>query len=473
MQLMKKHDMLSVLKECSIKHITADSRKVVPGSAFFCIQYSIEYIKEAEAKGASLIITALAVDFECSTQIIVVDSVRDVLAQAASFLYSNKPQYIVAVTGTSGKSSVVDYFRQFCEHLGYKAASMGTMGIICADKKIEEGAKQFYTGLNTPDVVTMYKILDFLGSSGITHLAFEASSHGLDQKRIAAVPLCAAGFTSFSQDHLDYHGTMEAYKFAKIKLLSENLVQGGRAIIAEDVMDNEIRSLSNKINITTVGCNGDIKIISSKSSMIQQRFEFSYHHKIYEIFTNIIGSFQATNILISACLVEACNTSFESILDFIPKLTLVPGRLERITPLSHPWHVFVDYAHKPNALESTLKELRKISQKRVIIVFGCGGDRDRIKRAIMGEIAHNLADMVIVCDDNPRTEDPKSIRAEVMKGCPDAIEIADRAEAIKYAMGQLQEGDILILAGKGHENYQILYDTTIYFNDAEEVRKYL
>ncbi|MEY3196681.1 MAG: hypothetical protein RLZZ59_47 [Pseudomonadota bacterium] len=474
---MMKHNITEILSNLGIRDITCDSRQVTRGSAFFCIRYSQEYIREAAALGASLIVVSLEVDFECNCQVIIVDDVREALAQAAAWLYPARPKYITAVTGTSGKSSVVDYFRQLGENLGVKIASIGTMGICCSDKKIEKAVSKYsidITGLNTPDVITTYKILNFLAENGVTHVAFEASSHGLDQKRLHGVKMCAAGFVSFGQDHLDYHITLEAYRFAKLKLFSENLVAGGKAIIAEDVMDEDLNRLSMEaMKRITVGSSGDVKILSCNSSMTEQNFSFSYDGKTYETSTSVIGSFQTNNILIAAIMLESCDIEFDDIVKFIPLLKIVPGRLERVTPKNHPWHIFVDYAHKPDAIESVLTEMKKIVEGKLIIVFGCGGDRDRLKRPIMGRLAQDIADIVIVTDDNPRTEDPKSIRKEVMVGCPNAIEIEGRQDAIKHAISLMEKGDILLLAGKGHENYQIIGDKRIPFSDIEEVRKYI
>lgn len=479
---MKKHNIIDILQEMEIKNIYFDSRKVTTGSAFFCIQYAQHYIEEAIQKGASLIISNTEMHSESAVTIVVVDDVRTALAEAAAFLYSNKPKYMAAVTGTSGKTSVVDYYRQIAGLLGYKAASIGTLGIYCSDPTIIIDNPEFTTNLTTPDVVTMHQILSFFESKGITHVAFEASSHGVDQQRIGEIFVDSAAFTSFSQDHLDYHNTIEAYKFAKLKLFAKNLKAGGTAVIANELMsDNDIKEIfsgnsifSNEdINLVTVGNGGKVNIISCTPSITEQKVVFSYKNKEYSIATPIIGSFQATNLLIAASMLEACDTKFDDIVAVLPKIIAVPGRLERITNLQNPWHVFVDYAHKTGALEQTLNELRLLCKNKLHVVFGCGGDRDKSKRKIMGEIAANIADYVIVTDDNPRTEDAASIRKDVLAGCPTAKEVGDRAKAIKYAISELKEGDILVIAGKGNEDYQIIGTTKTHFDDREEVRKWL
>lgn len=402
------------------------------------------------------------------------EELRITRAKSASTLYPNKPEYMVAVTGTSGKSSVVDYFRQIAEYLGYKSASIGTIGICCSDTAIEQEAVKFDTGLTTPDSVTMHKLLAFLASKGVTHVAFEASSHGIDQRRIGEIYVQAAGFTSFSQDHLDYHKNMAEYLQAKLKLFSENLIKGGTAVILDSLLAHMTPSSLGRVSTTlTVGPQGVIKLLSYEPSLAGGKVIFTYKNKEYEILTPLIGSFQATNLLIACGLLEACGVEFNNIVNVLDKVVAVPGRLQRITAKESPWHIFVDYSHKPDALESSLKELKALCKGKLHVVFGCGGDRDKTKRKPMGEIAAKIADYVIVTDDNPRTENAGLIRQEVMLGCPSAKEIGSRGDAIKYAMQQLKEGDILLIAGKGNEDYQIIGTEKIHFDDAEEVRKWL
>jgi len=475
---MMKYNITNILGELRITEIHFDSRNVTPGSAFFCIQYTQHYVDEAFHKGAALVVTNME-PYIANPKILVVDNVRQALAIAAANLYPLKPENVVAVTGTSGKSSVVDYFRQIAGYLGFKAASIGTIGVACSDPSLN--ISQFTSDLTTPDVITMHKILAFLASKGVTHVAFEASSHGIEQKRIGEIFVKAAGFTSFSQDHLDYHNTMEAYKFAKLKLFTENLIPGGTAAIADEVMDDDVRSifsgtglLSNEsAKVLTIGKNGAIKILSAIPAMTGQQIVFLYKNKEYNISTSIVGSFQATNLLIAAGMLEACGVDFTKIASVLHKVVSVPGRLERVTPIDNSWHVFVDYSHKPGALMSSLNEMRLLCKNELHVLFGCGGDRDKTKRAQMGEIAARIADNIIISDDNPRTEDASIIRAEIMKGCPKAQEIAGRGEAIKYTISQLKAGDVLLIAGKGDEDYQIIGTRKIHFDDREEARKYL
>ena len=475
---MKKHnDITKIMLELGIKEIFFDSRKVTPGSAFFCIQYALHYIEEAVQKGAALIVCNTKV---AGREIFVVSDVRIALAEAAAFLYNHKPKYMVAVTGTSGKTSVVDYYRQIASHLGYKSASIGTLGICCSDESIV--IEQPDNSLTTQDVVTTHKTLASLAQHGVTHVAFEASSHGIDQKRLCKIFVDAAGFTSFSQDHLEYHHTMEEYKFTKLKLFPENLKDGGTAIITTGLMDDDdIANIFNgtspfaveNAKMVTVGKNGAINIISCEPSLTGQIITFSYHDKKYKITTPIVGSFQASNLLMAAAMIEACDVDFDDIFPVLSKIIAVPGRFERVTKLDSPYHIFVDYSHKPGALESSLKEMRLLCKNKLHVIFGCGGDRDPSKRKPMGEVAAKFADIVIVTDDNPRTENAAIIRAEAMRGCPNAQEIGDRGEAIRYAISQLQKGDILLIAGKGNEDEQIIGTNRIHFDDREEARLWL
>ena len=474
---MKKRNITEAIQSLGIKEIFFDSRKVTPGSAFFCIQYAQHYIDEALANGAVLVVCNTDAEDE---KILVVHDVRAALAEAAASLYSHKPKYMVAVTGTSGKTSVVDYYRQIAGHLGYKAASMGTLGICCSDPTIR--VDQPENSLTTQDVLTTHQTLESLSFQGVTHVAFEASSHGIDQKRLGRIFVDAAAFTSFSQDHLEYHNSMEAYKFAKLKLFHENLKSGSRAIVTTELMEDDDVSQTftkdgvlsdDSVSLVTVGKHGVIDIISCTPSITGQTIEFAYNGREYNIVTTIVGSFQASNLLIAASMLEACDVDFEDIVEVLPKITAVPGRLERVTDINSPWHIFVDYSHKPGALESSLKEMRLLCKNKLHVVFGCGGDRDPSKRKPMGEVAAKIADIVIVTDDNPRTEDAALIRRAAMIGCPEAKEIGNRGEAIKYAISQLKEGDILMIAGKGNEDYQIIGTTKIHFDDREEVRKWL
>ncbi len=482
MKLTQRPNIADILRAQSIKDIAFHSKAVVPGSAFFVIRYMEEYLREAIAKGARLIISEDKIDnLPDSVKHLKVEDVREALGEAAAFLLPNKPKYIVAVTGTNGKTSVVDYFRQICGHIGIKAASIGTMGILCTDRVLEKKLQaEFDYDLTTPDVISMHKMMEALGKAGVTHVAFEASSHGIDQGRLAGIPVSVAVFTNFSQDHLDYHGTMEAYKISKLMLFSKNLISDGIAIFMDTLLkDKEVERYIKELDLNgerliSVGNNGDVKILKAEPTIAGQEIEFTHKNRTYEFKTNIVGSFQAPNLLMAASMVERCGVDFEKIVGVLPLLKAVRGRLERVADQDGDLHVFVDYSHKPLALEMSLMELRKLCHgSRLIALFGCGGNRDRLKRKMMGEIACRVADIVVVTDDNPRMEDAAFIRSEVMQGAKTATEIGGRGEAIKYAIGLMQKGDVLLIAGKGHEDYQIIGDEKFHFDDVEEARKWI
>jgi UDP-N-acetylmuramoyl-L-alanyl-D-glutamate--2,6-diaminopimelate ligase len=482
--LKQKHDITQVLQAKSIKDIAFHSGSVVQGGMFFVTDYKEEYMQHALSQGAAFIVSKEPIPgLPDSVENIIVDDVRVALGEAAAFLYPEKPKYMVAVTGTNGKSSIVDYFRQICGALGIKAASIGTMGVYCTDltiTKIINNATSL--DLTTPDVITMHKILNILAKAGVNHVAFEASSHGIEQLRVGSIPVQVAIFTNFSQDHLDYHRTMEEYKKAKLKLFSQNLTPDGTAIIFDEfMMDPVIMGFLAKAGITqesgrliTVGKKGNFSITKAEPTLDGQTIEFTQNDgRIFNAKLDIVGSFQATNIIMAIVALSKIGINIQDTLEHLHNVKAVCGRLERVTRKGYGYHVFVDYAHKPNALENTLSELKSFCTGRLVVVFGCGGNRDTAKRKIMGEIAARIADIVIVTDDNPRMEDPATIRKQVMEGCPNAIEIGSRGEAIAYGVGLMGTGDILLVAGKGHEDYQIIGKKKIHFDDIEEVKKYI
>jgi UDP-N-acetylmuramoyl-L-alanyl-D-glutamate--2,6-diaminopimelate ligase len=476
------------LKKAGITHITSDSRQVQKGSAFFAV--SEEYIDQAVELGAKMIVSLRRSQEEIrgswescetlgssprETTMIYVPDVRIALAEAAECLYPETPDHIVAVTGTSGKTSIASYFMQICELLGHKAASIGSLGVKCTDKKLEaELARN--DELTTPDIISMRKILSTLKQGGIDYVAFEASSHGLDQRRVYGIKVDAAAFTNLSDDHLDYHGTFDAYFEAKLKLFSENLRENGRVIFSDEMSDYLNKSsLKLDHKILTVGRSGDIKIIASKPSISGQEITFTYLGKSYNFTSMVLGSFQADNLLMAAALAQkVLKVDFADIVEVLTRVVGAHGRLERITDLYSSYHIFVDYSYKSDALAKVLKELKNMCKGRLLVVFGCGGDRNKEKRPIMGSIASKFADIVIITDDNPRTEDAAKIRAEVALGAGSgAIEIAGREEAIAYAISQMQDQDVLLIAGKGHENYQIIGDKKLPFDDCLIAKKYI
>lgn len=473
-------NIIDALSSLEIQHITISSNDIRKNTAFFAIKGAnldgYDYIGQAISKGVSLIITHKAYHSASPCPILIVEDPRSALAQAAEFLYPNSPEYMVAVTGTNGKTSVVNYFWQICSLLSKKAVAIGTIGVSVQDTELRKAIEASGDVLTTPDIITMRKILNMLGSHDVNYVAFEASSHGIDQKRISGIQVYAAALTNITHDHIDYHGSFEAYREAKLKLFTENLKQDGLAVISTDCNDLDyITSYldDNKISYITVGQGGDLNIISSSTSVQEQKIDFIFEGKKYSFQTSIVGSFQANNMLVAAMLSVKCGLNFDDIVNILPQLTSVRGRLERVTNFKDDIQVFVDYAHTPDALEKSLLELHKLQKNKLLVLFGCGGDRDKEKRPMMGAIASKIADIVIITDDNPRTENPSMIRDAISQSAPNAMKIGGRKEAIEYAINLMNKGDILLIAGKGHEDYQIIGSTKIPFDDVKIAREIL
>ncbi|WP_316353175.1 UDP-N-acetylmuramoyl-L-alanyl-D-glutamate--2,6-diaminopimelate ligase [Candidatus Trichorickettsia mobilis] len=468
-----------LFKEHNITGLSFDSRSVKPGDAFFAIVgehvNGNNYIQQAFNAGAQVVITDEPRQLQ-DRRMVCVDDARVALSCAAGIFYPKIQEHLIAVTGTNGKTSVVAYIRQLFGLLGQRSASIGTLGIEL-NAEINNNINNT-KGLTTVDILTFRKTLNDLASNNINHVAFEASSHGLQQKRIYGIPVIAAGFTSFSQDHLDYHLTMDEYLEAKLKLFTENLLPNGIAVINADIVNIDfIKSYLNerKIQVITVGTSGDVRIINANSTVNGQLIEFSYLGERYNIYTEVIGSFQGINLLIAAILVHKSGFVFADIVEKLPLIRAVRGRLERVTDKNHPFHIFVDYAHTPDALANSLLELKKLvaGSGKLKVIFGCGGNRDQLKRPIMGKLAAEIADVVIITDDNPRDEDPTAIRQAILVEAKSAIEIPDRKHAIVDTVKGLQAEDILLIAGKGHENYQIIGTIVIAMDDVEIARQAL
>jgi UDP-N-acetylmuramoyl-L-alanyl-D-glutamate--2,6-diaminopimelate ligase len=392
---------------------------------------------------------------------------RRALAQIAARFYPIQPATIAAVTGTSGKTSTVHFLRQMWKTGGKKSASIGTLGIL-ADNFFEKDE------LTTPDGISLHRALQMLAKErGVTHAAMEASSHGLDQHRLDGVRIRLAAFTNLSRDHLDYHKTMKNYFAAKLRLFNELLPQNGTAILNADVPEFEElqRIVKNRgIRSVTYGkANADITLHNRKATTNGQELGFSINGTSWHGFISLPGAFQAVNVSCALALALASGENETKLIDGLPQLEGVPGRMEFVGNYKGG-AVYVDYAHKPDALENVLQALRPHAKHHLAVVFGCGGNRDTGKRPIMGEIAMRLADSVIVTDDNPRTEQPASIRKEILAGAKGAKEIGDRAEAIAYALSAMQEGDVLVIAGKGHEQGQIIGNETRPFDDRDVAR---
>lgn len=464
-------------REPRITGLAVDSRQVKPGYLFAALPgstvHGAEFIQYALRMEAAAILTdregaALAkTELDASAAaLIVAEDPRQALAYAAALWFGRQPETMVAVTGTSGKTSVATFTRQIWQALGLKSANLGTMGIL--------GDYQAPLAHTTPEPVTLHRVLSDMAAAGITHAAMEASSHGLDQHRLDGVRLKAAAFTNFSQDHLDYHADFDEYFSAKSLLFARVLPEEGTAILnIDDARGSEMRAIARARGqqIVTIGRAevADIRITGQRFDATGQDLRFVWNGRPYMVRLALIGGFQAENVLAAAALVAASDAiAPERIVAALPGLTTVRGRMELAATRQNGATVFVDYSHKPGALASALQSLRPHVMGRILCVFGAGGDRDRLKRPLMGQAAEEFADVVIVTDDNPRSEDPASIRAEVMAGCPGATEVGDRAEAILMGVDALQPGDALLIAGKGHETGQII-GTDIYpFDDAEQ-----
>ena len=472
--------LLPELADHPVAGLTADSRKVGPGWLFVAVPGTkadgMSFVPDAVARGATAIVgeAERPADLPAGVAYAQVPDARRALALAAARFHPAQPVTVVAVTGTSGKSSVADFARQlFANNLGVRSASLGTLGVMTSDGLA-------YGSLTTPDPVTLHETLDRLAKDGVTHLAMEASSHGLDQHRLDGVRLAAAGFTNLGRDHLDYHPTVEAYLAAKLRLFDTLLEPGRPAVINADgaYADRVIAAAKARGHrVLTTGRNGDFLRIAewrhsgfSHDLLIEHAGPGGSARVRAEL--RLPGDFQVENALLAVGLVLAScpEADAPSLIAGMGKLAGVAGRMERVGEVSGALCI-VDYAHKPEALAHVLDALRPFATGRLVCVFGCGGDRDRGKRPIMGAIAAEKADIVIVTDDNPRSEEPAAIRAEILKAAPRAREIGDRAEAIRTAVRGLGRGDVLVVAGKGHETGQIVGDRTLPFSDHEVIRQ--
>ncbi|MEO0548968.1 MAG: UDP-N-acetylmuramoyl-L-alanyl-D-glutamate--2,6-diaminopimelate ligase [Pseudomonadota bacterium] len=449
-----------------VRGLTADSRKVEPGFVFAALQGVVAdgraYIPQAIAAGATAVLGKDLPAMDAAA--IEADEPRLALAQASARFYPQQPETIVAITGTNGKSSTVDFLRQIWASSGLKAASMGTLGAIGPSGHID-------LGHTTPDPVAIHATLQALAAEGVQHAAMEASSHGLAQYRLDAVKLGAVAFTNLTQDHLDYHGTMEEYRAAKTRLFSELAPKGVPAIVNADSDQRlffEQAALDAGLAVVSVGWRGeDLKIEELMPKATGQRLFVSWRGAKAAIDLPLIGEFQALNALTAAGLALAGGMELQAVADGLAALKPVKGRLEYVGETGQGAGVFVDYAHTPAGLDVLIRAARPHTAGRLVVVLGAGGDRDKGKRPQMGAIAAKHADLVIVTDDNPRSEDPATIRAEIMTTVPNGIEIGDRGEAIAQAIAGLKKGDTLLIAGKGHETGQIVGDTVIPFSDQE------
>lgn len=471
-----------------ISGLTADSRAVKPGYLFAALPGTRDdgarFIHDALKRGAVAVLTHAGwqgeagndalVDYQ-DTPVLGCRNPRRELAIVAARYYERQPKTICAVTGTNGKTSIANFTRQIWELLGLRAASMGTLGI----RSPESYLPLHHT---TPDPVEIHRALNGLSLAGVDHLAMEASSHGLSQYRLDGVNVAAAAFTNLTRDHLDYHEDFDDYLFAKMRLVGEILKPGATAVINADAdFFEEADQLcwSRGIQTTSVGkdANADLRLVSQTPTVDGQSLEITWHKEAFDIQLPLIGDFQAMNALMAAALVIATGGRASEVFAVLPKLETIKGRMQLVGRTPGGAAVLVDYAHTPGALETVLKAVRSHTNARLHVVVGCGGDRDRGKRPQMGAIAASFADVAVITDDNPRSENPASIRAEILAGVSrqseHVLEIGDRREAVKTAIEGLGAGDLLIVAGKGHETGQIVGDRTLPFSDIEEVQNVL
>ncbi|RPE71930.1 UDP-N-acetylmuramoylalanyl-D-glutamate--2,6-diaminopimelate ligase [Pacificibacter maritimus] len=463
-------------RDLPISGLAVDSRKVQENMLFAALPgvnvHGGEFIQYALRMGATAILTdrqgaAIAADCiaEYDPAVVIAEDPRQALAYAAALWFGQQPQATVAVTGTNGKTSVTSFTRQIWQLMGYDAINLGTTGV--------EGDWECPSPNTTPEPITLHKMLGDAAAAGITHCAMEASSHGLAQRRMDGVRLVAAGFTNFTQDHLDYHATFEDYFAAKAGLFTRILSEDGVAVVnIDDAKGIEVETLCAErgIDVMRVGRSdaADLRILGQRFDATGQDIRVDFVGNIYQLRLNLIGGFQADNVMAAAGLVMASGGDPEEVFSCLTELTGVRGRMEHAATRGNGAAVFVDYAHTPDAVSTAIKALRPHVMGRVVAVIGAGGDRDAGKRILMGQAAAEHADVVFVTDDNPRSEDPAQIRAAIMEGAPNAIEVADRSEAILRAVDALQAGDALIVCGKGHETSQIIGDVTYPFDDVEQ-----
>lgn len=456
-----------------ITGLTADSRKVGPGMLFAALPGAKmdgrAFIADALSRGAAAILAPQDTDADTgAVPLVTAADPRQAFALAAAAFYGRQPETMAAVTGTNGKTSTANFTRQIWSILGHRSAALGTLGII-ADGWPHQGS------LTTPDPVDLHKALAALAESGINHVCMEASSHGLDQHRLDGVRLKAAAFTNLTRDHLDYHHDMEAYGAAKLRLFTEVLPADGLMVINADCdFAPRLRAVAARRGqkVLSYGRTGfDLRLLSTTPEPHGQELELEVMGRHVTIHLPLAGTFQADNALAALGLAIACGADATVATAALEKLEGVPGRLQKVAETTTGAPVYVDYAHTPDALETVLHALRPHAEDRLILVFGCGGDRDPGKRPQMGAIAECQADVSIVTDDNPRGEDAALIRKAILAACPGAIEIADRAEAIRHAIAMAKAEDVVVLAGKGHESGQIVKGTVLPFDDADEARK--
>ncbi|WP_291867432.1 UDP-N-acetylmuramoyl-L-alanyl-D-glutamate--2,6-diaminopimelate ligase [Bradyrhizobium sp.] len=456
-----------------VSGLAADSRAVKPGDLFFALAGSktdgARFIASAISAGAMAIAGDNPPKGDIGVPFVTTPNPRRALALAAAKFYPRQPQTIAAVTGTSGKTSVAAFTRQIWQRLGHESASIGTIGLVSPKRTV-------YGSLTTPDPIALHRQLDEIAGEGVTHLAFEASSHGLDQYRLDGVRIAAGGFTNLTRDHMDYHPDLAHYLNAKLRLFRDLVAAEGAAVISADhdcspqVID---AARARKLRIIAVGRQGDgagdgIRLSDADIDGFAQKLTLGHRGRKYSVRLPLVGEFQIENALVAAGLAIGTGSEPKAVFASLELLEGARGRLERVAERNGA-PIFVDYAHKPDALAKALQALRPYAKRKLVVVFGAGGDRDAGKRPLMGAIAAENADSVIVTDDNPRSENPELIRAAILGAAKGAREIGDRSEAIRTAISALQPGDALLIAGKGHETGQIVGNSTLPFSDHDAV----
>ncbi|SEG43779.1 UDP-N-acetylmuramoylalanyl-D-glutamate--2,6-diaminopimelate ligase [Thalassococcus halodurans] len=463
-------------REAVVTGLVVDSREVTEGVLFAALPgtnvHGARFIPNALAAGANVILTdsegaeaAAEAIAEYDPAMVVVSDPRQTLAFTAALWFGAQPANMIAVTGTNGKTSVASFARRIWQELGLQAINLGTTGV--------EGDWHAPLHHTTPEPITLHRALASAAQAGITHAAMEASSHGLEQRRLDGVTLKAAGFTNFTQDHLDYHATFEDYFAAKAGLFARVLPEDAAAVInIDDPRGVDMAAIAQARGqaLYTVGRaeGADICLMGQRFNSTGQDIRVRMDGTVRQMHLNLIGGFQGENVLLAAGLVIACGADADEVFNVLPRLETVRGRMQLAATRDNGASVFVDYAHTPDAVETAITALRPHVMGRLVAIIGAGGDRDPGKRPLMGAAAAEHADLVIVTDDNPRSEDPATIRAAVMEGAPDALEIGDRAEAILRGIDALEAGDVLLICGKGHETGQTIGDTVYPFDDAEQ-----
>ena len=462
--------------DVEVTGLSVDSREVKPGHLFAGLPganaHGADFIKYAlrmdcaavltDPEGAEIASDELAA---ADVSVVVTEDPRQALAYASALWFGAQPGSMVAVTGTNGKTSVASFTRQIWMEMGLEGVNLGTTGV--------EGAFTAPMTHTTPEPITLHRLLAQMAGAGVTHAAMEASSHGLEQRRLDGVRLMAAAFTNFTQDHLDYHATFQEYFEAKAGLFARVLAQDGVAVInMDDPRGRDMASVAKRRghHVLRVGSSDacELQLLNQRFDATGQELRFAYQGDVHQTRLELIGGFQASNVLVAAGLVIGCGAKPREVFETLPMLRTVRGRMEKAATRDNGAAVFVDYAHTPAALETALKAMRPHVMGRLLVAFGAGGDRDTGKRPLMGQAARDHADVVFVTDDNPRSEDPASIRAAIMEAVPSANEVGDRAEAILRAVDALGPGDTLLIAGKGHETGQIVGDDVLPFDDVEQ-----